>query len=356
MKDVAKKAGVHQTTVSLALRNDPRLKPQTRERIQAIAEEMGYRPDPMLNALSSYRSQTRNRPADQVIGMLINLADESALLRSHVHQTLIRSCRKRAEELGFKLNVFWFGHEYESSRALERVLDARNIHGIVIGGFVASDLELELDWERYSLVKINLQPLELNVDAVLSNQMFAVRVAVRELRKMGYRRIGFASGQQDEFVNRNLFSAGFYSAQRHLDFSEWQHPFLFQNAESRFIHEDLTRWIANERLDALISNYNSFDEVAWDITVNRGQHCRFVPIDADERTRPYGGVLQNHHIIAAKAVEALVGKMRIFQTGLQDNTSHSLIDPTWLPLEDWPPEAPFAYAEQRRPFNLSSMT
>ncbi|HZZ57506.1 MAG TPA: LacI family DNA-binding transcriptional regulator, partial [Opitutaceae bacterium] len=46
LADVARKAGVHVTTVSLALRNNRRLPEPTRLRLQALAKRMGYAPDP----------------------------------------------------------------------------------------------------------------------------------------------------------------------------------------------------------------------------------------------------------------------------------------------------------------------
>jgi len=63
MRKVAQKAGVHVTTVSLALRNHPKLPLATRQRIRAVAERMGYRPDPALFSLAAYR--TRIRPPKQ---------------------------------------------------------------------------------------------------------------------------------------------------------------------------------------------------------------------------------------------------------------------------------------------------
>src|SRR5690606_39666114 len=59
LRDIAEKAGVHLTTVARAIKNDPRVKPKTLEHIQTIAKEMGYMPDPMLAALSTYRIATR---------------------------------------------------------------------------------------------------------------------------------------------------------------------------------------------------------------------------------------------------------------------------------------------------------
>ena len=46
MADVAKAAGVSRTTVSFVLNNrdGARIPPQTRERVQQVAAELGYRP------------------------------------------------------------------------------------------------------------------------------------------------------------------------------------------------------------------------------------------------------------------------------------------------------------------------
>ena len=65
LSDIAVKAEVHVTTVSLALRNHPRLPETTRRRIQALAKKMGYAPDPFLRALVAYRGgviERRNTP------------------------------------------------------------------------------------------------------------------------------------------------------------------------------------------------------------------------------------------------------------------------------------------------------
>ena len=67
LADIARKAGVHITTVSLALRDSPRLPVATKTRIKTLADEMGYQPDPMLSALTAYR---RNAKIQQTQGTL----------------------------------------------------------------------------------------------------------------------------------------------------------------------------------------------------------------------------------------------------------------------------------------------
>ena len=57
-KDVARLAGVSHTTVSRAFRNDPKVKPATRQRIMKIAEELGYTPNQVASNLRSQKTRT----------------------------------------------------------------------------------------------------------------------------------------------------------------------------------------------------------------------------------------------------------------------------------------------------------
>ncbi|WP_448658708.1 LacI family DNA-binding transcriptional regulator [Sphingomonas sp. CJ99] len=56
--ELAERAGVSQPTVSRALRNDPSVAAETRERIQAIAREMGYSLNVPASRLRTGRTQT----------------------------------------------------------------------------------------------------------------------------------------------------------------------------------------------------------------------------------------------------------------------------------------------------------
>ncbi len=57
LKDVAMAAGVHHTTVSRALRDDPQISVATCTRVKELARSMEYQADPMLQALSRYRGR-----------------------------------------------------------------------------------------------------------------------------------------------------------------------------------------------------------------------------------------------------------------------------------------------------------
>jgi LacI family transcriptional regulator len=58
MKSIARDAGVPLTTVSRALNDRPDIHPATRERILAIAQELGYIPSAIARSLATQRPHT----------------------------------------------------------------------------------------------------------------------------------------------------------------------------------------------------------------------------------------------------------------------------------------------------------
>ncbi len=58
LKDIARIAGVSESTVSLALNDKSKVKPQTKEHIRIIADELGYMPNFLAKSLARRQSRT----------------------------------------------------------------------------------------------------------------------------------------------------------------------------------------------------------------------------------------------------------------------------------------------------------
>jgi DNA-binding LacI/PurR family transcriptional regulator len=58
IRDVARIAGVSRQTVSRVINSHPSLRPETRDRVQAVIEQLQYRPSRFAQALGANRSQT----------------------------------------------------------------------------------------------------------------------------------------------------------------------------------------------------------------------------------------------------------------------------------------------------------
>ncbi|MBD5780006.1 LacI family DNA-binding transcriptional regulator [Pelagicoccus sp. NFK12] len=337
MKDVAKVAGVHQTTVSLALRNHPSLPQATRDRIQKLANEMGYRPDPALSALVAYRQATKNQPSEQVIAWIINVKDDR-INQHHVHRLLLAGAKERAQELGYKLDIFWLGKEYKDSKSLNRVLKARGIQGVIFGAFDYHEEPFELDWDLFSCIKVNPLPEDLSFDTVLCDQIDAVGQVIADLHRVGIKRFGLAVSEFEEIHKRFTFAAGFHTHRREVAPENWVPPFYFQHGAD--YKEDVIpstlEWARENKLEAIISNWNNLEEVARRLH-QEGQECRFVSLDADEHTARHGGINQDHHENGRRAVDMAVGQIKTFRRGRENNPCTTLVAAKMIPI---PAECP----------------
>lgn len=94
LRDVAEVAGVAQSTVSRALRNSPKVKPETRERIQRIAKEVGYVPSAIARGLATRRTSTLGVVVfditDPFIADLVSAIDREA--RSQGYSVILSTC------------------------------------------------------------------------------------------------------------------------------------------------------------------------------------------------------------------------------------------------------------------------
>src|SRR6202030_45269 len=72
IRDIARDTGFHYSTVSLALRDHPRIPDSTKQLIREAAKALGYQPDAMLSALCAYRLRKRLPKEQTVIAWIAN--------------------------------------------------------------------------------------------------------------------------------------------------------------------------------------------------------------------------------------------------------------------------------------------
>lgn len=330
MQDVARAAGVHQTTVSLALRNDPRLPARTRDRVRAAARRLGYRPDPMLAALNFYRASRHAVKAPPLMGFLLNFADARELAASHPHRMFLEGARRQAEQLGYHLDVFYVGHGADAGAQMQRVLRARGITGIVLAAFADKTIEFHLDWGHFSAVVIESHQLRLALHTVSNHQEAVTREAIRRLRRLGYRRIGLAVGEREEVYLHNAFTAGYY-----VETAQWPDlapvpPLLLSGQLDAARVRAAGEWVRRHRIDAVVSNWANVPATLRQAGLRQPRDVAVASLDVVPGDGPAAGMRQNHRIVGERAVEQLASLMRSNLRGLVATPNTILIEGRWV--------------------------
>src|SRR6185295_13939113 len=109
MKTIAAQAGVTQATVSMCLANNPRIPAVTRTRVRAIAERLGYRPNPYISALMRVRRQGRTSNDRPVLALVNGLESEDGWKKtiSLTVRQMRDGAMERAAVRGYRAEEFW---------------------------------------------------------------------------------------------------------------------------------------------------------------------------------------------------------------------------------------------------------
>ena len=334
MKDVARKFGVHTTTVSLALRNSPKLPIATRQKIQALAKKMGYHQDPMLSALTAYRSNLATSKTQPTVAMIFDFKESKELdLASISYRNFLEGATRKAEELGYKLQPFFFEGPSRAAegRRIGRMLISRGIKGVILCAFRPRTISFQLDWDQFSVVQIESQHLSLSLHSISTDQVMMAREAVRRALRQGYRRIGIAVGREEEIYLDHAFTVGFHGEIGLHPELEPAAPLLLDNGQSM---EDfgrvLGRWIQQYKIEVVISNWtnvmNALEMTGADLTDG--------PIVIEIGVAPgqsvFGGMTQRDMVVGERSMEQLAMLLKTNQTGCVEMPNRILIPGVWL--------------------------
>jgi DNA-binding LacI/PurR family transcriptional regulator len=127
--DVAEAAGVSKTAVSFAFNSPERLSDETATRIRTIADELGYRPDPVARMLSQGKTRTIGVLTPQPLAVVFS---------NPFFGALAEGIGLAAEESGFALYLISPLHG-----SLARAVGRASVDGFVAFGLSAAHPEVE---------------------------------------------------------------------------------------------------------------------------------------------------------------------------------------------------------------------
>ena len=180
LKDVAERAGVSLTAVSLVLNGKAgtNIAKETQARILAAAEELGYRPNAMARGLRSGRSAT--------IGFI---SDEIAT--TPFAGAMIQGAQEAAWEAGRLLLLINTGHDRAIEATGLELLQERHVEGIIYATMYHQVIEPPAILREGPAVLLDARAPNGSLPSVVPDEFGAARKATLELIRAGHRRIAF---------------------------------------------------------------------------------------------------------------------------------------------------------------------
>jgi LacI family transcriptional regulator len=328
LRDIARHLGLSRTTISLALNNHPRIPAETRRRVCAAAQALGYSPDPKVSRLMSYLRVRRQSPGREVIAV-INAFPTREPWATNTHlRTMRDSLHARAATIGYGCEDFWLTEPRMTPARLSGILRARGIAGVVLLPFPHYTPVLELAWEHFACAAIGAS-VGVPLHRVCPHQYRDTRRALRSLAALGYRRPGLVLNPDVDQRVEHAFLAAYLVAQRERAVPPDTLPLMFAGGPRQFL-----RWFARSRPDALLLAQPppSQDEVrAW--LAEMGRHCPadigLALLDVPHHASHASGIRQSYGPIAAAALDVVAGQLARGERGLPALPQMTQLEGEW---------------------------
>jgi DNA-binding LacI/PurR family transcriptional regulator len=332
MSDIARKTGVSKNTVSLALRNDPRLPERTKRRIRQAAKKMGYRKNPIVAHLMVQLRAGRS-PRSQPSLALLNANLDSRAFASHpTVPVYVGGCRRRAKELGYFLDEFWLHDPKLDGNRMNRILRARNIRGLIVVGLMnetALPGQFQPTWEAFPAVVTGVRTQNPALSFASVDHHMLVLNAIQKALELGYRRPALALDSRIDRLVEGRFTAGLMIAQQRLPMAQRISPFYFtpevKESAARF-HS----WLRREKPDVILTLYNVVRHWIEDAGLVVPRDIALIQLERRSREGEWAGMNQHNDLIGEAAVDMVIAMIHNNQQGAPSFPRATLVGGSWV--------------------------
>jgi LacI family transcriptional regulator len=184
--DIARELEISASTVSRALNNNPRISLKTKEKIKAVADRLGYRPNTLASNLRNKKSNT--------IGIVV------PLINRHFFSSVISGVEDIAFKAGYNVVISQSNDLAAKETSIVQSMFSNRVDGLIISIAMQST-----SFEHLKLFKKKQIPLvffdravpEIDTDKIVVDDFDGAFRVTQHLIEQGYQRIAHLAGPQN---------------------------------------------------------------------------------------------------------------------------------------------------------------
>ena len=177
--DVARRAGVGIGTVSRAINDSDLIAPQTKERVLAVARELGYRPHASARGLARKKTNT--------IGVIV------PFFTGYFFVELLRGIQQAVSEYQYDLILYSVDEINKKDTFLGKTLEQRKVDGVLLISLEISDTDAQ-KFLQSQLPIVLVDSYHPKLDSITVENRQGAYVATQHLIRLGHKKIGMIDG------------------------------------------------------------------------------------------------------------------------------------------------------------------
>ena len=328
LRDLAALLGVSHMTVSLALRNDPRLPPATRQRVQAAARKAGYQADSVVSSLMARLRTLREKPVQATLGFVTAWPTRDGWRHTSNHQRFYVGAKRRARQLGYALDEFWLTEPGMNSARMTKILRTRGIRGLLLHSLPASGGRLDLAWAHFACVTKGLTVSHPAVHRVVSSHYEDMQLVLHELERRRYRRIGLVLSEALSVRVDQAWLAAFLLYQHKMAPGD-RVPALITRTDDEEAH--FVEWLTAQQPEVILFSDQPIPRWIDRRKLRVPADVGLVHLDWSQDVAPLAGLDSDLETVGEAATDLLVGQLQANEYGIPKHEKIVAVRGHWVP-------------------------
>lgn len=320
--DLARAAGVSKMTVSRALRGERGISAETQGRVRAIAEKLGYRPDPAVSQLMGRLRQSKAATLEP-LAWLTTYPTLGGWRSNPGTSAMFQGATEQARRLGYRLEEFSMRTPGMTPRRMSSILYHQGIRGIVLAPLLEHGHIDGFAWQHFATACCGHSLLGPALHRVSVDQYDVFRLAWKQLAARGYQRIGLCVSANDNHRIGRRWEAALSVETAALPPADRVTPMLTDD----WNYDHFCRWFEKARPDAVLSfldGWNWMNKAGIKIP----DECGFALLRMDGGNN-IAGVDHRFSDIGAAAVSLVVGELATNHFGIPRIRNSVSIECIW---------------------------
>jgi len=311
LHDVAREAGVSHMTVSRVLHGAQAVREDTAQRVRAAVDKLGYRPDPALSALATYRAKGGGRGQGSVLAFIDCDGTRHSL-------RVFEGAREEASLLGYACESIRLPSGERAQKRLSNVLFHRGIQGLLFGPSETRQTFSGWDWSRFATASLGALCHRPAMHAVSLDYFHGAISACERLFEAGKKHVAFLVDPNLEMRTGGLWLGGYAAGvlPRHA-------PLICPGAALR-TRADLRAWLVRTRVVAALTIHSHFAPLFTEL----GMEVAF--LNQDGAGQPFAHYHLPHPDIGREGVRLLHHALLRRELGLPAEPKHVAVRGVWL--------------------------
>lgn len=189
IEEIAKEAGVSRSTVSRVLQNHPNVKPDTREKVTEVMQQLGYRPNRLARGLVTGKFN--------FVGLIVGD------VRNPFYSEVAHIAEDILNEQGYMVVLCNSDYNIEKEKNYLNMMEDFGFAGVIMTSAAEnSELATMLKNMDCPVVLINRYLRNFNSNVVTIDNHLGGYLAVNHLLSLGHRNIAMLAGPEDSSSSR----------------------------------------------------------------------------------------------------------------------------------------------------------